>query len=47
MIIARFITGPGTEQTPYNVKINFLEKLSKKYNKDFSNNYYYGGVKIC
>ena len=60
MIIARCITGPGTEQTPYNVKINFLEyvlakvnptyfleKLSKKYNKDFTNNYYYEGVKIC
>tara|TARA_X000000950_G_scaffold287788_1_gene401658 strand:+ start:141 stop:323 length:183 start_codon:yes stop_codon:yes gene_type:complete len=60
MIIAKFITGPGTEQTPYNVKItfleyilakvnsaHFLEKLSNKYNKDFTNNYYYEGVKIC
>ncbi len=60
MMIAKFITGPGTEQTPYNVKItfleyilakvnsvHFLEKLSNKYNKDFTNNYYYEGVKIC
>ena len=60
MIIAKFITCPGTEQTPYNVKItfleyilakvnsaHFLEKLSNKYNKDFTNNYYYEGVKIC
>ncbi len=59
-MIAKFITGPGTEQTPYNVKItfleyilakvnsaHFLEKLSNKYNKDFTNNYYYEGVKIC
>ena len=29
MIIARFITGPGTEQTPYNVKINYLEYVKK------------------
>ncbi len=60
MFVANFLTGPGTDKTPYNVQVtfleyvlskvnstHFLEKLSKKYNKDFTNNYYYGGVKIC
>ena len=27
MFIARFLTGPGTDKTPYNVRISFLDYL--------------------
>ena len=58
MFVANFLTGPGTDKTPYNVKLTFgeyehgkwnshtfLDKLSKKYDKDFLNEFYFIGVR--
>ncbi len=58
MFIADFITGPGTDKTPYHVKINFVEYLISKLNMIYFinnlsnkydkdfNNMYYGGTRI-
>ena len=32
MFIARFLTGPGTDKTPHNVRITFFEYLHGKVN---------------
>jgi len=35
MFIARFITGPGTDKTPYNVQITFWEYIQYLVNQEY------------
>ena len=32
MFVANFLTGPGTDKTPYNVKLTFSEYVHGKWN---------------